>query len=95
MFFVIVVPSGISAGDCHFPSRVFTIRKVEFMSNFCLSFNSVSVSERVWFRIMVIFPGHFISHKNTLDSQDIFSEVSKKLPNSALVCFSSMSEKGL
>lgn len=38
---------------------------------------------------------HFISHSNMLESLGIFRGLSEKLPNSALICFSSTIYKGL
>ena len=57
MFFLIIVPFGITGGDCYFPRWVFSIRKVESIIKFffaSLLTLSMSVSERIWLRIMVI-----------------------------------------
>ena len=56
IFFLIVVPFGINAGDFHFPNGIFSIRKVESISKLFASLLtlSMSVSEKVWFRIMVV-----------------------------------------
>ena len=78
MFFPIVVLFLINAGACCLVNGVFSIRKVQSISKFFLPLFQLILYQYQrgsGLDYGDIFPGHFISHSNMLESLDIFSGI--------------------